>query len=93
MRRGLIDSLKFPVIEPDYRYDRIKKGEGGKKQGICRRETVEFKAQKKMRTATDGSASLIRPDVLAFVCLVCASVRCTPRCLISMLGADHRVTL
>lgn len=25
MRRRLIDSLKFPVVEPDYRYDRIKK--------------------------------------------------------------------
>lgn len=40
---------------------------------------MEFKAKKKMRAAADGSASLIRGDVLAFVCLVCASVRCTHR--------------
>lgn len=33
MRRGLIDSLKFPVAEPDYRYDRIKKGEEKKNKG------------------------------------------------------------
>jgi len=47
MRRGLIDSLKFPVAERDYRYDRIKKGEGKKKQGIWRREMVKIKEKRR----------------------------------------------
>lgn len=51
-----------------------------------------------MRAAIDGSASLIRVDVLAFVCvlfvctLMCAR---TPvqLCLISVLSGNHQVTL
>lgn len=73
MRRGLIDSLKFPVAEPDYRYDRIKKGEG-KKQGIWRREMVKNQREKKMRAAIDGSASLIPTDVFACVFCLCVCV-------------------
>lgn len=82
MRQGLIDSLKFPVAARDYRYDRIKNGEGwrGKKQGIWRRGTVGKKNQreKKMRIAIDGSASLIRTDVPAFVYVLFVCIY-TPR--------------
>lgn len=72
MRRGLIDSLKFPVAEPDYRYDRIKKGEGKKTRDL-EEGSGKNQREKKMRAAIDGSASLIRIDVLAFVC-VCLCV-------------------
>lgn len=59
-------------MEPDYRYDRIKK-KRGKKTRDLREGNGRIQSQKKMRTAIDGSASLIRAGVLAFVRLVCAS--------------------
>lgn len=73
MRRGLIDSLKFPVAEPDYRYDRIKKGEGKKTRDL-EEGNGKNQREKKMRAAIDGSALLIRIDVLAFVCVFCLRV-------------------
>lgn len=72
MRRGLIDSLKFPVAEPDYRYDRIKKGEGKKTRDL-EEGNGKNQREKKMRAAIDGSASLIRTDVPAFVCVLFVS--------------------
>lgn len=75
MRRGLIDSLKFPVAERDYRYDRIKKAEMKKTRDL---EEGNGKNQRgeEMRAATGGSASLMRADVPAFVCVlfVCTAV-------------------
>lgn len=57
---------------------------------------VKIKAERRPRAAIDGSASLIRINVLAFVCIlfVCADVH-TPvqLCLISALSGNHRVTL
>lgn len=72
MRRGLIDSLKFPVAEPDYRYDRIKKGEEKKKTRDLEEGNGKNQREKKMRAAIDGSASLIRTDV--FACVFCLRV-------------------
>lgn len=53
-----------------------------------------------MRAAIDGSASLIRIDVLCFLCAFCLCVRVcscvhTPvqLCLISVLSGNHQVTL
>lgn len=53
-----------------------------------------------MRAAIDGSASLIRIDVLAFVCVlfvcvwICSCVHTPVRlCLISILSGNHQVTL
>lgn len=81
-------------MEPDYRYDRIKKAEGKKTRDL-QEGNGRIQSQKKMRTAIDGSASLIHANVLAFVRLVCA---CTLRaavqpCLIFILGDDRQVTL
>lgn len=45
MRGGLIDSLKFPVAEPDYRCDRIKKGE--EKTRDLEEGTVEIKEKRR----------------------------------------------
>lgn len=100
MRRGLIDSLKFPVAEPDYRYDRIKKGEGKKTRDL-EEGSGKNQREKKMRAAIDGSASLIRIDVLAFVCVcLCVCVytamfthTAVQLCLISILSGNHQVTL
>lgn len=74
MRRGLIDSLKFPVAEPDYRYDRLKKGEGKKTRDL-EEGNGRNQREKKMRAAIDGSASLMRVDVLAFVRVLFVCVR------------------
>lgn len=49
-------------MEPDYRYDRIKKGKGKKTRDL-QEGNARIQSQKKMRTATDGSASLIHADV------------------------------
>ena len=103
MRRGLIDSLKFPVAEPDYRYDRLKKGEGKKTRDL-EEGNGRNQREKKMRAAIDGSASLMRVDVLAFVrvLFVCVRVyRCShththtllQQCLISILSGNRQVTL
>lgn len=73
MRRGLIDSLKFPVAEPDYRYDRIKKGEGKKTRDL-EEGNGKNQREKKMRAAIDGSASLIPTDVFACVFCLCVCV-------------------
>lgn len=81
MRRGLIDSLKFPVAESDYRYDRIKKGEGEKKTRDLKEGNGKNQREKKMRAAIDGSASLIRIDVpLLCVFCLCAGSVYTHRC-------------
>lgn len=97
MRRGLIDSLKFPVAEPDYRYDRIKKGEGKKTRDL-EEGNGKNQREKKMRAAIDGSASLMLMCLLVYFVCACVLV-CTCRhtqvqlCLISVLSGNHQVTL
>lgn len=69
---------------------------------------VKNQREKKMRAAIDGSASLIRIDAPAFVCVlfmcVCSLAHAHTHahthvhtavqlCLISVLGGNHQVTL
>lgn len=83
-------------MEPDYRYDRIKK-KRGKKTRDLQEGNGRIQSQKKMRTATDGSASLIRASArflcVSFVHLVCTLGAAVQPCLIFILGDDRQVTL
>lgn len=51
------------------------KKEREKKTRDLEKENGKNQSEKEMRAATDGSALLIRTDVLTFLCFVCACVR------------------